>query len=189
MKVSKYVFMLMLFALTFSCGKSMSKQSADKEGFTAIEKELKAKFGNNAHYTDLNISYDKSVGNMIGLTVTDAPETLKMGSYVFSEHTSWKQNSEVTIEIPKGTKAKDYMFQLDDKINLTKLGELVEKSKEQLTTDKDLKNPSFKMGFIKYPKNGDISKAEYIIKLEPQNGGTSFSFYYKLNGDLIKMDY
>ena len=43
--------------------------------------------------------------------------------------------------------------------------------------------------FIKFPKNGDISKTEYNINLKPENGGTTFRFNYKLNEELIKMDY
>ncbi len=102
---------------------------------------------------------------------------------------SWKQNSEITLEVPNGTKAADYMYQLNDKINLTKLGELVEKSSKQLTAEKNIENPALDMAFIKFPKNGDISKAEYIVMLEPENGGTTFRFYYSLSGELRKMNY
>ena len=129
--------------------KGIEDKLATAKGFTAIEKEIKSKFGDNAYYTDLNITYDKSVGNMIGLTVTDAPETLKTGAYIFSKHTSCKQNSDVALEIPKGTKAADFMYQLNDKINLTKLGELIEKSKKQLAVEKSLKNPILSMAFYK----------------------------------------
>ena len=45
------------------------------------------------------------------------------------------------------------------------------------------------MAFIKFPKNGDISKTEYTVRLEPKNGGTSFTFRYDLQGNFIEMDY
>ena len=45
------------------------------------------------------------------------------------------------------------------------------------------------IAYIDFPDNGDMSKAEYYISLEPENGGTKFSFTYKLNGELIEMDY
>ncbi|WP_064967666.1 hypothetical protein [Tenacibaculum ovolyticum] len=184
----KYTILMLVTLLIISC-KGIKDQPATAEGFTAIENEIKNKFGKNAYYTDLNVSYDKSIGNMINLTVTEAPESLKMGTYIFSQHTSWKQNSEVTLEVPKGTKAVDFMYQLKDKINLRELGRLVEKSKKQLTEEKKLENPVLSIAFIKFPKNGDISKATYVVKLEPENGGTSFTYYYKLNGEFIKMDY
>lgn len=81
------------------------------------------------------------------------------------------------------------MFQLDEKINLSKLGELVEKSSTQLKTEKDIENPTLHMASILFPKNGDVSKTEYLINLKPENGGTTFRFSYKLNGELLKMNY
>jgi hypothetical protein len=189
MKTIKSILVLTCLAIMTSCGGGTNSHPATANGFDSIEQDLKDKFGDNAYYTDLNISYDKSVGNMISLTVTEKPESLKMGAYVYSSHTNWQQNSEITLEVPDGTAAKDFMFQLNDKINLKKLGELVEVSGKKLTAEKDIENPAFEMAFVKFPKNGDITEAEYVVKLEPENGGTSFSFFYKLDGELIKMNY
>jgi len=189
MKVLKFITIVATVVITLvSCGGGISKQPANAEGFGAIEKEIKSKFGENAYYTDLTIMYDKSLGNLISVTVTDNPASLKMGEWNSSQNT-WKQNSEISLEVPEGSKAADFMFQLNEKINLSKLGELVEKSSKQLTTEKNLETPTLNMAFVKFPKNGDIDKTEYTIMLKPKNGGTTFSFYYKLNGDLIKMNY
>ena len=171
-----------------SCGGGTSKQPANAEGFTEIEKEIKNKFGKDAYYTKLNIMYDKSIGNIVSVTATESPESLKMGEWSLSQN-SWRQSSEITLEVSKGSKATDFMFQLNDKINLTKLGELVEKSKKQLTAEKNIENPKLNTTHIYFPKNGDMSKAEYYVHLKPENGGTTFRFSYKLNGELIKMDY
>lgn len=111
-----------------------------------------------------------------------------MGQWTFSLG-NWNQTSEVTLEVPEGTKAADFMFQLGEKISLVKLGELVEKSSEQLKAEKDIENPRLEMAFVKYPKNGYVSDAQYIVKLQPENGGTSFTFSYKIDGSLIEMDY
>ena len=81
------------------------------------------------------------------------------------------------------------MFQLNDTINLKKLGELIEKAKEDLTSKKNLKNPSLHLASIKFPKNGDHSKTKYLVMLKPEHGGTTFSFSYTINGDLIAMNY
>lgn len=188
MKTFKLNLITLLFVVMTSCGNDTSKQPPTADGFAAIESELKDKFGNNAYYTDLMISHNQSVGNIIGVTVTDAPESLKMGQWNLMQN-SWKQNSDITLEVPEGTKAADFMFQLDDSINLSMLGELTEKSRNQLSSEKDIENPALKMAFVKFPKNGDISNAEYHVMLEPENGGTTFSFRYTLNGDLIKMHY
>lgn len=178
------LFAIALLITLLSCGGGTSKQPANAEGFGAIEKELKSKFGDDAYYTDLTITYNKSIGNIVGVTVTEAPESLKMGQWNSSQN-SWKQNSEISLEVPKGSKAADFMFQLNEKINLSTLGELVEKSSEQLKIDKKLENAALHMALIKFPKNGDIAKTEYTVILKLENGGTIFTFSYKLNGELI----
>ena len=102
---------------------------------------------------------------------------------------AWTERSEITLEVPEGTKAADFMFQLNENINLSKLGGLVQKSIKQLTAEKDIENPILSIAYVKFPKNGDLSKVEYTVTLEPENGGTSFSFFYKLNGEFINMNY
>ena len=189
MKALKSITLAAIMIVTFiSCGGETSKQTADAKGFAAIEKEIKSKFGDKAYYTDLTITYVQSTGNIIGLTVTEAPESLKMGQWSLIQD-NWVQNSEISLEVPEGNKAADFMFQLNDKINLTKLGELVEKSMQQLTAEKNIENPSFYMGLVKFPKNGDFAKTEYTVMLKPENGGTTFTFRYTLDGELIEMDY
>ena len=81
------------------------------------------------------------------------------------------------------------MFQLGEVISLSKLGGLVEQSIQKLKDEKDLKNPTLSMASLNFPDNGDINKAEYLINIKPENDDTTFRFYYKLNGDLIKKNY
>lgn len=172
----------------FSCGGVTSNQPHTAEGFGQIEEALKTKFGDSAYYTDIMIHTDDRIGNMISLTVTEAPESMQMGQWNLAQN-SWSQTSEITLEVPEGSKAAHYMFQLNDVINLASMGALVEESKEQLKAEKNLENPVLYNAMISYPKNGDIADAQYNISLKPENGGTTFRFYYKLNGDLIKMNY
>lgn len=189
MKNIKQAFVVLIcITVLWSCGGGASKQPATADGFAGIEKELKSEFGDEAYYTDLTIMYNESIGNSIVTTVTDDPESLKMGQWTYSLG-NWNQTSEVTLEIPDGTKAADFMFQLDKKISLEKLGELAEKSKDRLKAEKAIDNPRLEMAFVKYPKNGDIKNAEYIVKLQPENGGTSYTFSCQLDGTFIKMDY
>jgi len=187
MKILKFIAIVTVLVF-MSCGGGTSKQSANAEGFGAIEKEIKSKFGEDAYFTKLTIVYNESIGNMIVLTTTEDPESMKMGEWTLSQD-AWEQTSELTLEVPEGTKAADFMFQLKDNINLSKLGGLIEKSSKQLKDEKKLENPMFDVANIIFPKNGDISKTEYSISLKPEDGGTSFRFYYNLNGDLRKMDY
>jgi hypothetical protein len=188
LKKINLLFTVIVLTLLMSCGGGISGQSASANGFKSIEKELKLKFGNDAYYTDLTITHNRSIGNIVGVTVTEKSESLKMGQWNLTQDT-WKQNQDIFIEVPKGSKASDFMFQLNENISLFKLGELVEKSSEQLTAEKNLDNPTLHMASIKFPKNGNISETEYLVMLKPENGGTTFTFSYKLNGELIKMDY
>jgi len=187
MKTIKFLLIAMIMIPFASCNNS-NNEEANAEGFSNLETEIKEKFGSDAYYTELNISYDKSVGNIISLTVTKDPKSLKMGQWNLLQG-NWKQHSEISLELPEGTEASDFMFQLNEDINLSKMGELVEKSIEQLKKEKDLNNPVLNMAFIKFPKNGEIDKSEYVVMLNPENGGTTFTFNYTLKGELINMDY
>ena len=176
-----------LTSILISCGNN-GEHATNAKGFSEIEKEIKEKFGDDAFFTDIVIVYDKSIGNMINVTVTTDPESLKMEQWIQSQGT-WQQKADIKIEIPSGTNAADFMYQLDDKINLATLGELVEKSKKDLKAEKDLENPTLSTASILFPKNGDLSKTEYAINLQPENGGTTFRFYYNLKGNLRTMNY
>jgi len=188
MKTLNFTVLVVAVTVLISCGGSVSKQTANKEGFGTIEKEMKSKFGEDAYYTDLTISYNSSIGNIINVTVTEKPESLKMGEWTFSND-NWVETSELSLELPEGTKATDFMFQLNEDINLSKLGELVVKSCNELITQKKLDNPVLYMASVKSPNNGGIASAGYLVMLKPETGGTTFTFNYKLNGELIEMDY
>ena len=187
MKTIRHILLVVLMTL-MSCGENTERQPATAEGFSNIQKAMENEFGNNAYFTDINIVYDTSIGNIVGVTVTEDPNSLKMGQWNQAQGV-WKQNAEIFLEVPNGTKAADYMYQLNDLINLKKLGTLIEQSKKQLQDEKNLNNPMLSMASIYFPKNGDISKTEYLVNLTPENGGTTFRFYYNLNGELRKMDY
>lgn len=189
MKILKFTVVVFIAIFTLNaCGGSSGKQEATADGFSDIEREIKSEFGVDAYFTDINIVYSNGIGNIINVTVTKEPESLKMGQWNQAQG-NWTQNAEISLEVPYGTKASDFMYQLNDKINLTKLGELIEKSKTQLQEEKELDNPTLSLASVAFPKNGDISKTEYLINLEPENGSTTFRFSYKLNGELIKMNY
>ncbi len=188
MKKLKFLGIGFVFAGLISCGGGVADQPATAEGFGEIEKELNEKFGADAYYTDLSIVYVDKIGNSVTTTVTSDPASLEMGEWSFS-NSVWTQTSEVSIEIPDGTKAADFMFQLGGEISLSELGGLVEKAKKMLADEKDVPNARLKIASIVFPDSGDMAEAKYSIQLEPENGGTSFSFYYDLKGEMISMDY
>ncbi len=184
----RLLFVLLVMIQVSSCGSSTQNQPATSEGFKNIENELMTKFGRAAYYTDFTIAYNKSLGNIVSVTVTENPESLKMGQWNLTQDL-WQQNSDITIDVPEGTQAADYMFQLDGLVSLSKLGALVEQSSQKLKDEKQLENPILSIAGLNFPDTGDVSKAEYMINLQPEHGGTTFSFFYTLNGDLIKTDF
>lgn len=189
MRTLKNLTIAALTTLTLlSCGGSAGVESHNAKGFGDLEAELKSEFGNDAYYTDLTVMYIAELGTSINATVTDDPASLAMGEWQNSSG-SWEQTSEITLEIPDGTKASDFMYQLNDQFSLSKLGGLVEESIKSLKAEKKIDNPVLSLAFIKFPDNGDVSKAEYVVTLEPENGGTSFTYTYSLEGELTDMNY
>ena len=75
-----------------SCGEGSSKQEATAKGFSVIENQIKEQFGKDAYFTDLSITYYESIGNIVGVTVTENPESLKMGQWNNTQD-NWKQKS------------------------------------------------------------------------------------------------
>ncbi|MGH1386815.1 hypothetical protein [Kordia sp.] len=188
MKVINFTMIVIVVVVLslLSCDTSTHTQPADAIAFNAIEKVMKSEFGENACYTNLTISYNKTTGSSINTIVTNAPKSLKMEKWNSTQNI-WKKTSDIFIEVPNGTKAKDFMFQLNDTINLSTLGDLVEKSSKQLQQEKNIEKPALHLATIKFPKNGDVSKTEYCIMLKPENGDKTFSFFYSIDGKLIKM--
>lgn len=173
---------LFIFSVTnvTSCKKGIHKQPTNSKGFEEIEKEIKEKFGNNPYFTELSISYSKKTGNRINLTVTKNPQLSKIEEWNNIKG-NWNQYSEISFETPKGMKASDFMFQLDKNINLKRIGQLIELSKKSLKEEQHIKNSFLDLTFIKFPKNGDLSKTEFIVQLKQENNNTIFSFNYPVN--------
>lgn len=184
----KLAAVLFLGASLYSCGGGTGKAEANEEGFASIQKEMHGEFGESAYYTEVSIVNVEGIGNTVSTTVTKDPSSMKMGEWSYSQG-AWTQSAEVTLEISEGSKAEDFMFQLGNNVDLGELGKLVETSKESLTKEKDLKNPRLHMAFVKYPNDGDAEKANYVVMLQPETGGTTFSYYYNLDGGFIEMNY
>ncbi len=170
-----------------SCTKDVEILPANAITFGEIEKEMKSEFGENAYYTDVSISYHKTAGNIVTATVTNTPKSLKMEKWNSIED-AWKKKSDIFIEIPNGTLAADFMFRLSDTINLSTLGDLAERSSKKLQNEENIQNPALYLASIIFPRNGDITKTEYCIILKPENSDAMFSFFYTIDGKLIKMN-
>lgn len=181
MKKIKLLSIITSTILLVSCG----SDSASGEGFAQIQADLASKFGKDAYYTEISITSNSSIGYITNAIVAENPESLKMEQWSQTQG-SWTQTYDIEIEIPENTKASDFMFKLGDQVKLDKLYELVEQSKKKITEDKTIPNPTLHMAFIRYPDTGEVSKAQYVVIMQPENGGTSVTYSYSLDGSLIE---
>ena len=80
-KLMRLNLLLVLLLHVVSCSNSIQNQPATADGFQNIENVLKDQFDKDAYYTDLTITYNQSIGNIVSVTVTEIPESLKMGQW------------------------------------------------------------------------------------------------------------
>lgn len=176
-----------------SCGPNLSKYAHNGEGFAQLEEDFKAKFGADAYYTDISVTFTPGDSHESGLgfkaTVTNDPASLKMEEWVYSSYTNWNNTADVTLEIEDGSNPVEFMYQLGSKFSLKKIGELIEQSKKKLTGEKQIENPVLNLAMMKTPDDTDASETEIVIELNPENGGTTFTFRYDLDGNLLNFDY
>ena len=180
--------LVMGLLLIVSCGPNPSKYSQDGEGFAKLQEDFKAKFGADAYYTDIAINFTPGDSHGSGLgfnvTVTNDPASLKMQEWVFSSYGGWRSTADVTLEIEGDSKPEEFMYQLGGKFDLKKIGELIAQSRKKLAEEKQIENAVLNLAMMKTPDSEDASETRIVIMLKPENGGTTFTFRYDLDGNL-----
>ena len=193
MKNLIYVFGLCLSLLfVTSCGSNLSKVSRDAEGFEKIQQALISKFGADAYYDKMYIGDDGQGKLTISFNVTNNPEVLKLEGWNYNQYNGWQQTSEITIEMENGADLKEFLFQLKDggKFDLKKVGELVTASAKKLADEKNLKNAVMKSAWIHtFDKPVSDEDTQIWVYMQPENGGTEFTFRYDLAGNLVDFSY
>lgn len=169
-----------------SCGSGGG--SGSDQSFGSVKENIESKFGEDAYFTELSVTYNEAIGYIINVMTTNDPESLKMAEWTYSNG-DWTQTTDVFLEIPEGYAAEDFMFKLAGYITLEKLDKLIEKSKTHLSKEKGIEKSKLALAAIKYPEVAEGAEAEFIINLQPETGGTTFAFSYDLEGELIEMDY
>jgi hypothetical protein len=164
-----------------------SSYSTSKEGFEKLGKDLESKFGKESYYTDITLSYDKTVGDMLNIKVAKDPNTLTMEEHNYMRGV-WQKKSDITLEIEGGANPKEFMMTLDE-AKLNTVWPLIEQSKKKLLDEKKLAETVLKMITIQVPDNGEKTTTTIYILLEPKTGGTQFSFVYDLSGKLVSFNY
>lgn len=182
----KKILIVLTVVLFTACGNKI-KFGENSDSISKAKETLVDKFGADAYYTNIIIN-DTEQGSILNVTVTEKPSSLKMEEWNYFQG-SWKQKSDITLELAKGTKAEDFMFKLDKSIvNFELLGKLVEESKEKVAKEKNMEVVT-ELITINAPDNGDLENMSYFISTKPESGGTKFTFRYKMDGKLDKFDY
>jgi hypothetical protein len=170
--------------MLFSCG----SEGSTSQSFSSVKENIENKFGSDAYFSELSVTHNESIGYIINVMTTNDPESNKMAEWTYSNG-DWTQTSDVSLEVPDGYSAEDFMYKLTGYITLEKLEELIEKAKTHLAKEKGIKESKLALAAIKYPEVAEGAEAEFLINLEPDTGGTTFSYLYNLSGELIEMDY
>ncbi|MGD1840992.1 MAG: hypothetical protein ACFB0B_08870 [Thermonemataceae bacterium] len=181
-----FTFVASLFLLS-ACGDS----AALTENTQDIEKIITDKFGQDLHFTEFRISNGKGprgkVVSSMGMTLTTDPSSLEAESWNYSDG-NWEQISEVTLEMSGDAKPEDFMLSLDE-LALPKLQEMINHAKTHLTKEKNIENPFVTSLSISTPNRAPKNESQFLIFLQPENGGTSFNLSYTLEGEFKEMDY
>ena len=132
------------------------------------------------------VGYSEELGLSFGAEVAEAPGSLKMEGWTWALD-NWTQDSDITLEVSGGS-PEEFMFNLSEEVDLTKVGKLVEESKQRLKDEKGIKGV-LELVSINAPDDADKSKMEYRILVQPEHGGTTFTFTYTLEGQFVEMSY
>ncbi|NML24099.1 hypothetical protein HHL16_24690 [Pseudoflavitalea sp. G-6-1-2] len=157
------------------------------DGVASLVSDLKSEFGKDAWYTDINFSYHKSTGTSTSATGTKDPASKKMIEKTRLKGT-WKDNSEITLSLTGDAKPEDFMFTLTELGDLKKLPDMI-----KLAVDKIKKEKNFDVVATNITVHSpdrlkeNSEKFSYLLSLQPENGGTSFSVIFDQKGDFKKI--
>jgi len=182
MKVINSILFLISLILLTSCGGGGSSSDIINFG-----EALKSEFGADAYYTSISFTdtHIRAVGNVMTAEVTNDPSSNKMEDWT-ALRGAWEKKGNVILEISGGAKAEQFMFQLGKRVKINVLDSLFTDAQARLKKEKDI-DSRIKLVNVTAPKNGDLDNMKYSIAIEPETGGTTFNFSYKLNGDFVNM--
>ncbi|TCI93139.1 hypothetical protein [Tenacibaculum sp. M341] len=171
---------LVCIALT-SCEKEVYDNTIN--GFSQLESDLISKFGKKSYFTDFIINVNEQEKLEVNLLVTDNPYNYKMFGWNY-KNGKWKKVTEVDLELENGD-IKDYLYSIQDQVNIVKIGFLVEKTLSTIFNG-DIGDLKLKRIEIISPNKGKKTKLGYII--ECVSGEKKICDYYNLQGHLVKQE-
>ncbi|MDR3286299.1 MAG: hypothetical protein LBT27_02495 [Prevotellaceae bacterium] len=184
----------------FSCGTKTntdtSQYTHDAAGFGKIQDEVIREFGTDAYYHYISVEYSpatetKKENLLFKVEVTDNPDEKKLKLCSFNDPdygVKWVHKDWMTFSIQGDASPADFMFQLKDKCNLGKVGELLQKSIEKVSKEKS-KKFILEKASIYAPEN--LGWQEYYISIRLQAESDRYAHYrfeYNLDGDEVSAE-
>lgn len=159
-------------------------------GISDIAGELKDKFGENAGFTSISMSYHDGLGTSTIATGTSDVNSNKLMERM-KQKGIWQDKAEITLEIEGEAKPKDFMFTLKQVQDLQKIPELVKASIEKVEKEKQMKELVATSVMIAMPSriNSPDDVLRITVSVEPKNGGTDFQVIYNEKGEFQTMVY
>lgn len=152
--------------------------------------ELKSKFGENAGYTSILMSYHDGLGTSVVASGTGDANSNKLIEKM-KQKGIWEDKSEITLEIEGEAKPKDFMFTLQQVQDLQKVPELVKSSIAKVEKEKQMKDLVVNSVHIAMPSRirGPEDALRMTVTVSPKNGGTDFQLIYNEKGEFKTMVY
>lgn len=172
--------LLLCFTMLFYSCKSGFEHN--KAGLEKLGTELMSEFGADAYYTDMEIINNQGSDDVIMITQTKDPASMKQEQWA-QYHGAWEKQADVTFTAD-GAAPKSFMFQLNREASLSTLGSLLETSEAQLAKEKQVEKPLLVMASIK--SNNKMNTKEsgifYYITLRDPKAQKDYRFIYNLKG-------
>lgn len=189
----KNLFCMALLAFTLASCEYFGAGGRDYENakdLASLVGELKSKFGENAGYTNISLSYHDGIGTSVVAAGAADPNSNKLIEKL-KQKGIWEDKSEITLEIEGDAKPKDFMFTLQQLQDLQKVPELVKASIEKVEKEKQMKDMVVNSVYIAMPKSirGPEDQLRMTVTVSPENGGTDFQLIYNEKGEFQKMIY
>lgn len=176
----RFLLLLPVILITFSCKSSFEY---NKAGFEKMSGELIGKFGAEAYYTDLELIHNTGSDEAVMVTETNNPSSMKQEQWLRYSGGEWEKQADVSFTA-EGANPKLFMFQLNKDASLSKMGDLLQTSKDELLKEKNIKEPVLTAASIR--SNNKMNSKEtgifYYFTLHDPSAQKDYNFVYDLKG-------
>lgn len=181
MKNAIWILCLSLFLCSCS-----NKLEPNKQGFEKLQAELISKYGEDAYYTDLQLTLNAESELSVLVTETKEPSSLKQEQWLRYGGGGWEKQADVVFSV-EGAEAKSFMFQLNKEVSLSTMADLLDKSKAQLEKERQVKEPVFVSAVVssKHQMNSKETGIFYYINLSDAASKKDYRFVYDLKGIMV----